>query len=59
MVREAHLGPKTLAEMISHLVADNKEQLRNMQEAMRCSKSDARQRDLCSLVCEVAGIQVR
>jgi len=57
--QESQLGPKKLASAISDLVADDKKKLVLMREAMQRYKKQQRHRDLCSVVCEVAGIDVR
>lgn len=56
---EAELTSERLAEAVSDLVGSKKNRIEGMQASIRRYKSEKKNRDLCSVVCEVAGMSVR
>ena len=56
---EEDLTPNALAAVISKLLANNKAPLLQMEENIKKFREENRSRDLCSVVCEVAGTKVR
>lgn len=53
------LTPESLARQLSDLVANDRETLERMREALGHYRRTRQRRDLCSLVCEVGGLKVR
>jgi UDP-N-acetylglucosamine--N-acetylmuramyl-(pentapeptide) pyrophosphoryl-undecaprenol N-acetylglucosamine transferase len=58
-LNERELESESLAATIRDVVADDRSVLKGMQRALETYRQSRKHRDLCSVVCEVAGVPVR
>ena len=58
-ILESDLDGEVLAETLRTLMEDDQKRLHSMQENIRKYKLTDKHGDLCTVVCEVAGIKVR
>lgn len=56
---EQEIEPQGLADQVMRLFRRDQEKLKELLQGIRNYKAKLKRRDLCSLVCEVAGIKVR